>query len=298
MAGGRLMHGRFELKFVVDAASKTRFLDAVRDKLGADPHGENAVYRVSSLYFDTPDYDAVIEKLDGESVRRKYRLRYYTVHRRTGAAGETKGVSVADAFMEIKHRIRNTVYKQRTRLTDAGAARILEDARQLQYLSGHVVTGGVDPVLIDEVERVASQRELRAATVITYLREAWLGTIDHRLRVTFDSHCQAYSPRRFGEVHDQTGTPVLDPGLLIMEIKFDHAIPCWIRDVLVSQQLRLQRFSKYASGILNKPEGRMASRFRTGPVAVHPHPNGTTRTPLPGLSITGLTETANPASMT
>ena len=247
------MQGRFELKFVVDAETKQRFLDAVKENLTADPHGQNAVYRVSSLYFDTPDYRAVWEKLDGESVRRKFRLRYYTLDETSMAGGDSK-VTADNAFMEIKHRINNTVYTQRANLTAERATSIFTDAGQLGRLADHVHDSAIkqEQFLIDEIQRSATLQKLRAATVITYLREAWLGTVDHRLRVTFDSQCQAYGPHNFAEVQNNTGKDCLDPNLIIMEVKFDRAIPCWIRDVLRDQHLQLQRFSKYASGILNE----------------------------------------------
>ncbi len=255
------MQGRYELKFVVDAETKQRFLDAVKQNLNADPHGQNAVYRVSSLYFDTPDFRAVWEKLDGESIRRKFRLRYYSLNQ-----SSDEQVFADKAFMEIKHRIRNTVYKQRARLTRQGATAILTDAKQLGQLREHVAdsAGHSEQFLIDEIQRSATLQQLQAATVITYLREAWMGTVDDRLRVTFDSQCQAYGPNAFAEVEDNSGKFCLDPNLVIMEVKFDRAIPCWIRDVLVDQQLQLQRFSKYASGILNDSHSRFQNDFSSG----------------------------------
>lgn len=234
------MQGRYELKLVVDGATKQRFLDAVRDNLHADPHGDNAVYRVSSLYFDSPDFRAYWEKLDGESLRRKYRLRYYSVDEQSG--------SVNNAFMEIKHRVHNTVYKQRVALTDQGAAAILADDQELALLDRHALPQQ-EFGLIEQIQRHAMGQPLRAATVITYLREAWMGNVDHRLRVTFDARCQAYQPAAFGQVSNNLGQPILPEQQCIMEIKFDHSIPCWIRDVLVAQQLHLQRFSKYAAGV-------------------------------------------------
>jgi len=262
-----MMQGRFELKFLVDAETKHRFLEAVRPGLEADPHGIDAVYRVSSLYFDTPDYRAVWEKLDGESIRRKFRLRYYSLDQ------QSEGNVLANhAFMEIKHRIDNTVYKQRARLTDPGATAILTDAKQLGRLSAHVAdpVDGENQFVIDEIQRSATLQKLRSATVITYLREAWLGTVDHRLRVTFDSSCQAYGPDAFAEVKNNQGTPCLDPNLIVMEVKFDRAVPCWVRDVLVDQQLQLQRFSKYASGVLNNRDSGFRKEYPVGDLTPQP----------------------------
>ena len=240
------MQGRFELKYVVDGETKRRFLDAVKDNLCADPHGENAVYRVSSLYFDTPDFRAVWEKLDGESIRRKFRLRYYSIDN-----PESENVQASNAFMEIKHRINNTVYKERVELTSKGATEILVDGKQLARLAEHVADPESNPNLVNEIQRTASLQKLQGAAVITYLREAWMGDLDSRLRLTFDSACQAYAPYSFAEAANNRGTSLLDPSLSVMEVKFDRAIPCWIRDVLIDQQLCLQRFSKYASGVLS-----------------------------------------------
>jgi len=251
------MQGRYELKYIVDGETKHRFLEAVKENLSADPHGENAVYRVSSLYFDTPDYRAVWEKLDGENIRRKFRLRYYSFDCLIGSDNASTSFVAANAFMEIKHRINNTVYKQRLRLTDNGATAILQDAKRLSQLANHVADTQSDQFLVDDIQRSATLQQLRAAAVITYLREAWMGTVDHRLRITFDSHCQAYGPHAFAEVQNSTGKCLLDPNLVIMEVKFDHAIPCWIREVLVSQHLQLKRFSKYASGMLHGAGSRI-----------------------------------------
>ncbi len=240
------MQGRFELKYVVDGETKQRFLEAVQENLSADQNGENAVYRVSSLYFDTPEFRAVWEKLDGESIRRKFRLRYYSIDN-----SKSETVRATNAFMEIKHRIDNTVFKERVELTSSGATEILTDGKQLARLAEHVAEANCNPNLVNEIQRTASLQKLRSAAVITYLREAWMGALDSRLRLTFDSACQAYTPHSFAEVASNRGTSLLDPSLSIMEVKFDRAIPCWIRDVLIAQQLRLQRFSKYASGVLS-----------------------------------------------
>lgn len=255
------MQGRYELKYIVDGETKQRFLDAVQANVSADPHGENAIYRVSSLYFDTPDFRAVWEKLDGESVRRKFRLRYYSVDH-----DNVDSVQVSNAFMEIKHRIDNTVYKQRVQLSNDGATVILSDGKELARLGSHVLDESSDKFLINEIQRTASLQKLQSATVITYLREAWQGKIESRLRLTFDTLCQAYSPSRFAEVKSNQGAQLLDPNLAVMEVKFDQAIPCWIRDVLMKQQMRLQRFSKYASGVLQDEDLRFHSQLASARV--------------------------------
>ena len=245
--------GRYELKFVVDAKQRADFLDACRSGLKADPHGEDAVYRVSSVYFDTSDFAAFWEKMDGEAVRSKYRLRFYSL---------AENATVDAAFMEIKHRIHNTVYKQRLRLTNEGAMEILEDASALSRIDRLIAWSAKPPdaAAISQIHAAASTG-LEPKATITYLREAWMGRYDDRLRVTFDSAGQAYLPGEFAQVAENSGESFLDAEKTILEVKFNQSIPRWIRDILDQQNLVLQRFSKYAEGV-RIPAQQFAESFR------------------------------------
>jgi SPX domain protein involved in polyphosphate accumulation len=234
---------RYELKFPIHVSQKRRVIELARQGLVADSHGTDAAYRVSSMYFDTPGLLAYRQKLDGEAVRRKFRLRYYAID---GA----NGLAVSSAFMEIKHRDGNTGYKDRLALTDAGAEAILHDASELLRLNEHVAATARDKLAaINEVEHTAAMLRLRAALVITYWREAWEGSVDHRLRVTFDTRCEALRPPRFRDVATGTGKLILPASQCIMEVKFNSLIPRWLRDVVAGEHIQLRRFSKYAAGV-------------------------------------------------
>lgn len=249
------MIGRYELKYIIDSATRASFLREAQHGLIADPNGQNAIYRVSSVYFDTPDFSAYWEKLDGEGVRRKYRLRYYTP--------DSADQEIGTAYMEIKHRVQNTVYKQRVQLTEAGALAILNNGQELAEISKHVApTANLDLAAIADIER-AAQHGLEAKTTITYLREAWLGSVDDRLRLTFDSQGQTYSSDAFARVDSNSGQNFMPDDQIIMEVKFNQAIPRWIRDVLVKQQLVLHRFSKYAAGVAIPAQAYMRSLSST-----------------------------------
>ena len=118
---------RYELKFLVDAAAKNGLLDRAREGLIPDEHGEEGVYRVSSLYFDSPDRAAYWEKLDGVRNRAKYRLRYYG----NDPLGKT-------SFMEIKHRFDQTVFKERVPLTVGSLEKLFGDPEAIRSLHEHV----------------------------------------------------------------------------------------------------------------------------------------------------------------
>ncbi len=234
---------RYELKFPMAVEAIAPFMLAARGSLEADVHGRGTAYRVSSQYFDTPDFSAYREKQDGENVRRKLRLRYYAID----PSGAPR---VREVFMEIKRRIGNTVFKERLALTDEGAEAILQDARQLRHIEQHIAPQDLKlRSTIDAIVLAAAREDLRAALVITYLREAWEGSKDARLRVTFDTRCQAYAPGAYLDVASGKGAPILPPNICLMEVKFDSAIPRWVRDVIAMRGLELRRFSKYAAGV-------------------------------------------------
>ncbi len=230
------------MKYLITAAQRERFLSAAKSGLQEDPHGRSAVYRVSSQYYDSANLSAYWEKLDGEAVRKKFRLRYYSTD-------ESDNPRVSAAFMEIKHRIDHTVYKERVRLTDDGANDILSDARALVELDKFVVEKDQSKQsTINAIKRAAQSHGFSAVNVISYLREAWEGLVDRRLRLTFDASCQALAPDAYLDVNANRGRHIIPADMVVMEIKFDHAIPRWMRDIAVAQGPRLQRFSKYAAG--------------------------------------------------
>ena len=69
---------RHELKHLVTPAEDAVLASRLGRLLPRDSHaGETGKYRVNSLYFDTPDDKALVQKIAGVSDREKFRLRYY-----------------------------------------------------------------------------------------------------------------------------------------------------------------------------------------------------------------------------
>ena len=238
------MISRYEIKFQVTNEQKERFLEAARVGLKPDPFGVNACYRVTSVYYDSQNLDFYWEKIDGESIRRKLRLRFY---------GDPKSPDQLDEhifFLELKHRIKNSVGKERVQLTTEGALVILKDANELDHLRNYVVEQDQSQhETISVMESLQATLQFQAANTITYKREAWMGEVDPRLRLTFDQVPCVLSPDSYGKVSHIPGSPLIPAGEVIMEIKFNQSVPRWLRDIVAEQGLIPQRFSKYATGI-------------------------------------------------
>ncbi len=221
---------RYELKFRIDAEVKKRLLESLEPGLEFDAHGPSGLYHVRSQYYDTPDFEAYWEKLDGVEIRRKFRLRWY---REEGPY-----------FFEIKHRAGQTVWKERVRLVPERARSLLLGELDLVELAS-CLEGEPDPTS-GAIVAAAARQQLRPIHIIGYHRQAWLGRVDPGLRVTFDHRCNVYNP---ADLEQGAGLPICPTTDIILEVKFNRRLPRWVRQRLVDKGLRPIRFSKYLEGV-------------------------------------------------
>lgn len=230
------MESRFELKFLIDASHKKALMEQVVTGLTPDAHGEQGCYRVTSLYYDSPELRAYWEKLDGVAIREKVRLRYY-------------GESPEQAFLEIKRRYYNQVIKHRVRLAAGPIEGLLDgesDLREARALSENTKS---EAETLSRIHYLAVREVLSGTAITTYLREAWEGPYDNRLRVTFDHLCQAHFPGSHRLAPENVGFPLFPDTQILMEVKFNNRLPLWLRDGLNRCQIRPTRFSKYAEAV-------------------------------------------------
>ena len=62
---------RYELKYLLRREQVGPLVDDLRQTLQLDAHGDElGTYPINSLYYDTPDYKAYWDKLDGQRSRR------------------------------------------------------------------------------------------------------------------------------------------------------------------------------------------------------------------------------------
>lgn len=250
---------RYELKFLVGADSKNALLKLCEEGLDPDPYGDQGVYRVSSLYFDSPSYDAYWEKLDGVRNRAKYRLRYY---------GEEPLES--KSYFEIKHRWDQTVFKERVPLK-AGSLETLFSDRSAIY-SLHEFTeelSKADQLTLERILTAAARGMLQPVNIISYSRQAWVGRHDNRLRVTFDHLCTTHEPDHPCRPIEAPGTPFLPQGQMVLEVKFNSRLPVWLRDAVSKVSLSPIRFSKYVEGLMAMEDLPVRRRLARREVALH-----------------------------
>jgi hypothetical protein len=221
---------RFEEKFVLDAFQYRQVTAGISGFMKRDNFSKAASqgrYFVGSLYFDTSDYRAYMEKITGERNRLKLRIRSYTP-----VYGEAEFVSV-----ELKTRSGRLIIKYGTHAPISAYDHYME-------------TGSWgptdDPVLI-EFERIARVQCQRPKVVVEYEREAFTSLRPSQLRISFDHAIRyARATSLFPKIpiyRKQPGYPI------ILEIKTPDEGPDWLQKLVRDLALKAVPHSKYANAV-------------------------------------------------
>lgn len=228
---------RYELKYLLHRDQAQAVMGALLPYVAPDTNaGDRKPYLITSLYYDTPDYKAYWDKIDGHRFRRKVRVRYY---------GDGPVTPATPVFVEIKQRLDRALEKRRVPL----AYKYLASLEHLEDSFDFVPPG--ERLVLAEVAYLATSLRLEPACVVSYQRIAFNGNeLDPALRITFDSQLR-------GRVHDlslaSTGLAesryFVPPEHCIMEVKINHRLPYWLMEILARHNCTLRRISKYCAAL-------------------------------------------------
>ncbi|MBN1772730.1 MAG: polyphosphate polymerase domain-containing protein [Deltaproteobacteria bacterium] len=246
---------RYELKYVLHVRQVAPLVRDLLHFMAPDEHADDdGAYRVTSLYYDSPDLHFYRAKLDGLRYRRKLRVRVYP-----GARGVDES---SPAFVEIKQRMNQTVQKRRI---------VLPLGTALEHCAGHIdgAAGGdaADVAAGSEIQYMVRALRLRPTCVVTYRRRAFVGSRYERgMRVTFDTLVSGRTT-----VLDLTAParcrPILPETAVVMEIKVDDRVPDWATSLVARHECVLQRVSKYCLSVAAGLRRTDAARTGGGAVA-------------------------------
>ena len=211
---------RVELKYILSREQLHLLRSAMEGRMQADQFG---LTTIASLYYDTPDRRLIRASVEKTAFKEKLRLRSY------GRATETSPV-----FLELKRKAQGTVYKRRIQTTVPQAERFLrgEDGQLADSQIGrelaafHKYYGTLEP-----------------SCLILYDRTAYVEP-DGDLRLTVDRNPR-YRMERLDLTKSQEGTPLLNEGCAILEIKVQRALPLWLSRTLSEAGIYKISFSKY-----------------------------------------------------
>jgi uncharacterized protein YlbG (UPF0298 family) len=242
---------RFELKYLLHYTQARKLFSMIGAHVYTDQNaGRDGFYKISSLYYDSPDLSAYWEKIDGEKFRRKVRVRTY-------------GEQPDQAFVEIKQRLNLSVQKRRCRVPLSFAQEVMP-----QICAGHLPAGEIDPVF-GEVFILARQNHLRPTLVVSYNRTAYFDRYKRDLRITLDRNIRCRNLSLDLSKDRTRGLYAVAPQYMVLEVKFNEAIPRWLCTCLNNLDLQIVRLSKYCCGIEKMGMERGRSE-RGGRVVVRP----------------------------
>jgi len=218
------MKYRNELKHLINYRDYTFIKLRLNHLLSVDANTDSdGSYSVRSLYFDDYYNHAYNEKLSGALNRSKYRIRLY---------------NHSESTVHLEKKIKSALYnhKQSATLTKVQFYQILDGNYSFLLESSNNLLN------IFYYECVSNF--MRPRVVVDYEREPYVMEAGD-VRITFDKNVRA-GVEGFDIFNREMSTvETLDPGLLIMEVKFSEFLPDVIRRILPSNTAEYVAASKY-----------------------------------------------------
>lgn len=247
---------RHELKYLITASQRTALLAHLAAYTEPDQNSAgHHEYTIASLYYDTIDYKAYWDKVDGHRNRRKVRVRVYG----TGVVTDA-----TPAFVEIKGRYNRLMSKKRVALPYGQAV-------ELDAYPAHLATVAPEAqAILEEVIYLHAALQLQPACVVTYQRLALNGLEPYGdLRITFDTQLR-------GRTYDlnlltagaDSGRYFIPPELCIMEIKINRNVPYWLATLVAQQRCTPRRISKYCLALEQNAAIAQRQRIIQAPASI------------------------------
>lgn len=211
---------RYEIKYMLTLQQKQRVLDAMAPYMKLDKYGRTTI---RNIYFDTENYRLIRRSIEKPAYKEKLRLRSYT-----------RVDQESPVFVELKKKYKGVVYKRRLSMPEDGA---------MAWLCGE------ETLLDSQIAREISYfkefyQGLRPTAYLSYEREAYYSLDGSDFRVTFDDHIMCRGDR-LSLSQEPGGTPLLEEGKVLMEIKTAGGIPLWMTAILSKEKIFKTSFSKY-----------------------------------------------------
>ena len=218
------MQFRHEVKHEITMADRIAIRQRLRAVAKTDPHTVDGKYLIRSLYFDTPEDKALMEKQNGVSRRQKFRIRYYN--------GDKSMIR-----LEKKSKTGDLGTKVSAALSEEQARRIT--AGDIAWMKES------DQELLREFYTRMVTECLRPKTIVDYTREPFIYAPGN-VRVTLDYDIRS-ALMNTDFLNAECITVPAAFGVCVMEVKWDAFLPEIIRDAVQLPAVRSGSFSKYVT---------------------------------------------------
>ncbi len=226
----QMIFQRHELKYMISVQQQEEILKALEPYMTADKFGHSSI---RNLYYDTPDFRLIRQSLDRPVYKEKLRMRSY------GRAAQTQPV-----FVELKKKYASVVYKRRIEMPQAVALESLAfNTPMPDSQIGREIAAFLD-----------FYGQLAPKVFLSYDRDAFYAKDGSGFRLTFDENIR-YRTRELTLSSDAWGTALLEPGMVLMELKAQDSIPLWMAHTLSRLGIGKTRFSKYGAAYMQMRRG-------------------------------------------
>ena len=215
---------RHELKYFITPGDA----EILKQRLGAllirdENVDDTGVYKIRSLYFDDYRNSAYEEKMMGIASRKKYRIRVYND-------------SDTVIHLERKFKQRDVIAKQSASLTREEAQMIIRGKYQFLLKNPQQ--------LCREFYYECISNLMRPKVIVDYEREPYVYASGD-VRITFDTDVRAVLLRQ--DIFDSNlpAFNVLEPGQVILEVKYTEFLPNLIKKLLPQRTSQILAVSKY-----------------------------------------------------
>ena len=223
----QMVFERVEMKYLLTQQQKQKVLEAMQPMMQLDQYGRT---EIRNIYFDTDNYRLIRHSIEKPAFKEKMRIRSY------GAATDHSKV-----FVELKRKAESIVYKRRIMLNENEAEAWLSGQRHCQE----------DSQIVREIDYFMNYYQtLHPVCYLSYQREAYYDTGGTDFRVTFDDTILMRQDNLSLKA-PSGGIPLLEKGMVLMEIKCSSGMPLWMARVLSEEKIYKTSFSKYGTAYQN-----------------------------------------------
>ncbi len=213
---------RHEFKYLISNTEMAVLKSRIKDICSIDPHVENGIYNIRSIYFDDYDNNCYYENENGTDPREKFRIRIYN-----GSDSVIK--------LECKRKERGKTLKTSSLLTREQTEEII---------AGKIPDIDPNNNLLNKLILLMRTRLLKPVVIVEYDRIPYIH-INGNVRITFDMNLS--SSCQIDDFFKERGSkrPVMPAGYLLMEVKYDEFLPDEIYRALQINCLEQTAYSKY-----------------------------------------------------
>lgn len=223
---------RHELKYLINEREKEIIAARLLKVMKPDTHVKNRAYFIRSLYFDDKWENSYEEKLAGTNYRKKYRIRIYNFEENV-------------IRLECKRKVGQYINK-----ISAGLSR--EELEMLLCGKYEFLLKRKETVCRDFFAECVVNG-MRPRVMVDYEREPYVYPYGD-VRITFDMHVRGsvFENNIFDK--ELPVMEVLEPGQLILEVKYTEFLPTVIKDMLCVDDCICTAVSKYVMCLEKRKE--------------------------------------------